>query len=176
MQVIYVAGGSIGTLLPMSLQAIGALDAQLALMLPDIAAKIAGALKAQIGLTISPPSLSGSLETAAKIVLNLGIAISGPSFALDFSAIAALIAELQASLGSVVANLALSAALKVTFGHGGLHLLTAEGEVGQMGTAYQSILQAGLPGVGPNDLGFSLLLVAGADPGSIGVLKLLAGV
>jgi hypothetical protein len=172
----YVAGGSIGSLLPLSLQGVTALDASLALMLPELIAKLAGALKAQLSLSISPPALAGSLEVALKAVINLQIAISGPSISLDFSAIAALMAEIQAALGALSLNLALSIGLKLTFGHAGLHLIKLEGRVGDFGTDLQSIVASGLPGGSPEDEGFALVLAAGADPATIAVLKLLAGI
>ena len=176
MAATYVAGGSIGSLLPLSLQGVAALDASLALMLPELIAKLAGALKAQLSLSISPPSLAGSLEVALKAVLNLQIAISGPSTALDFSAIAALMAEVQAALGALTASLALAVSLNTTLGHAGLHLITLEGEVGGWGNDLQSVVAGGLPGGAPTDQGFALVLAAGADPGTIAILKLLAGI
>ncbi len=176
MAATYVAGGSIGSLLPLSLQGVAALDASLALMLPELIAKLAGVLKAQLSLSISPPSLAGSLTVALNAVINLQIAISGPSIALDFSAIAALMAEIQAALGALSLSLALSVSLKLSLGHAGLHLITLEGEVGDWGNELQSILGSGLPGGAPDDQGFALVLAAGADPATISILKLLAGI
>ncbi len=175
MAATYIAGGSLGTLFPFLIGAGAALDASIAAALPQIVAQVAGMLKLQAGLVLQPPSLAASAALAAKIGVGVSMALTAPSVAVNFSAIAAGIAELSAKLGSLVANLAVSVAFKAALGHAGLHLYSVEGEVGSMGSDLQQIMQTGLPGGSPTDIGFGVLLVAAADPGSIAVIKTLTG-
>jgi hypothetical protein len=171
----YVAGGSVGSLLPMTLQGVAALDASAALILPQLAAKLEGAIKSQLALVLKPPGVAGSIDVATRVLASLNLAITAPGAVVDFSAIAALIAEVVAALGSLAASAALAASLTATFGHAGLHLYKLEGAVNQWGSDLSSVLSGGLPGGGPADQGFALVLAAGADPGTIAILKLIAG-
>jgi hypothetical protein len=110
-----------------------ALSAQ-ALVVPELAAKVAGLLKAQAALTITPPTIAGQLALAAKTVANLEVAPPGAS--LNLSGIAKLLAEIQASLSAWIA-------IGVSLGTPGVYAYSYEGTAGQL-------IPGGLPGNPPS--------------------------
>jgi hypothetical protein len=122
----YLGELSLGACVPL------ALTAQ-ALVVPELAAKVAGLLKVQAALTITPPSIAGQLALAAKMVANLEVAPPGAS--LQLAGIAKLLAEIQASLSAWVA-------IGVSLGTPGVFAYTYEGPANQL-------IPGGLPGNPP---------------------------
>ncbi len=75
--------------------------------LTQLNAKLAGLVAAQARLTITPPSFSAGLVTAAQITVNLGLAIQAnlPTVSFQLSLLATLIAALEAQLALINLNL-----------------------------------------------------------------------
>lgn len=136
MTATYLGGFTVGECLPIAVTAKGGLDAAVAVALPELQAKVAGALEAQAALTLSPPTLAGDLQAAVALVgqLQAAVALGLPSAGIDLVAMAAVVAELQATIGGLQAQLALSASLGVTLGGGGVHLITQDGTIGTLGS------------------------------------------
>jgi len=150
-------------------------SASLAATLPDIQARIAGALSGQVQVVLNPPSLAASAALAAQIGAAIQAAIATPGVMVDITAAAALIAELSAILGQLQANLALSASFGSLLAAGGVHFYTVEGSVGDMTGALQPHLAGGIPGgEGPDQNGFALVMVA-AEPAAMTAIRTLAG-
>ncbi len=150
-------------------------SASLAATLPDIQARIAGALSGQVQIALNPPSLAASAALAAQIGAAIQAAFATPGVMVDITAAAALIAELSAILGQLQANLALSASLGSLLAAGGVHFYTTEGAVADMTGSLQPFLAGGIPGgEGPDQNGFALTMVA-AEPGAITALRTLSG-
>lgn len=149
----------------------GVSKATIAATLPALQAKLAGLLKAQAQLAIKPPSLSASLEVAAKILASLQIAIEGPAVAINLSVIAKGVAELIALIGAISVQLK----LLVGFAHANVAIYVVEDEkVSNIGSALGGALSGGLPaGGGPNDPGFAVAIACGADPATVALVKLL---
>lgn len=174
-EVEYIGGKSIGAGLPFLLPMSAAFSANLAATLPDIQARLVGALSASLSVTISPPSLVASAQLATQILAAINTAIMTPGVMVDLTAAAALIAELSAILGQIQANLTLAAGFGAMLGTAGIHFYKAEGAVGEMAPGYGGHLSGGIPGgSGPEQEGISFLLVA-ASPVSIAALKQLFG-
>ena len=160
----FITAGSVGALMPTAIQGQAA-------MLGELQAKMMGALKAQLGLTIHPPSLSGTIDVATKVAVNAGLALSGPSIALNFSAVAALLAEIQAALSVLLA-------VKVLFGTpgAGIALVALEGNTAQFGSDLQALINSGgVPVFKEGAQGFGVCLMCGADPFTVSILKTLFG-
>jgi hypothetical protein len=159
----------------MTMQGVIALESSTALILPQLAAKLAGALKSQLALVLKPPGVVASIDVATRVLASLNLAITAPGAVVDFSAIAALIAEVVAAIAGLSASAALAVELTATLGRAGIHLITLEGRVGDWSNDLGTITNGGLPGGTADDQGFALVLACGADPGTIATLKLVAG-
>jgi hypothetical protein len=132
----YLGGFTVGECLPIAVQALGAADASIAVVLPNVTAKLAGALEAQAQLTINPPTLAGDLQAVLAFAsqLQAAIALGLPSAGVDLAAMAAVIAEIQAELGSIQAQVSLSLALGLILAGAGVHLIAQEGTLGSLGS------------------------------------------
>lgn len=142
-----------------------------AAVLAELQAKMLGALKAQLNMSIHPPSLSGSIEVAAKFLANAQLAITGPSVVVNFSAVAALLAEIQAALGVLLA-------IQVLFGSSGtgIALVTLEGNTANFGSDLQGLIHSGgVPVLAEGAQGFGVCLMCGADPFTVNILKTVFG-
>ena len=112
------------------------------LVLPDVTARLAGAVALAANIRLKPPSLSASVVLAAKILAQLQVAITPPSVDFAVAACASLIAQ----LGSIKA--ALDLALNWGVFPGSVHVFVYQGAAQDMGatvTAY--ISGGGLAGV-----------------------------
>src|SRR5690606_12133709 len=118
--VTHVGTMTLGSALPTAATAQLELDASIAVVLPEIQAKLA----ALVAVNLVPPTLAASLDTALQIVANIEAAISLGAPPLDFQAAAVyeLIATLQGQLVDLQASLAFSASLALTLGASGVHL------------------------------------------------------
>lgn len=100
----------------------------------DIQAKLAGALKLSLALSLSPPSISaqitGALETVVKLEAALSAGITLPGASLSVAANVALLAELSAKLAALLA-------LSVTLGTAGVYVITDEGDAEKFGSDMQ---------------------------------------
>lgn len=168
MTAYYLGGFTVGECLPIAVTAKGGLDAALAVSLPEVQAKVAGALEAQAALSLDPPTLAGDLEAALALVgqLQAAVALGLPSAGIDLVGMAAVVAELQETLGGLQAQAALSASLAVTLGGGGVHLITQEGTLGTLGNDVASA--AGAIGNG-SSLCKAVVMIATTDAAWAGI-------
>jgi hypothetical protein len=153
----YLGSATIGAYFPTSLAAVGALNAAVGISLPEISAKLAGLVNISAALTIGPPDLTGTIAASIQTTLALQAAISGPTVTLQVGAIAALIAELTATLGTLNAQLAIAASLSATLGTAGLHGFAYTGLVSSMATDLGAVIAAELT---PGDNCGAVLFVA----------------
>jgi hypothetical protein len=143
---IGIGSFDLGSCVPMALTAQAGISASVNLVLPEIQAKLAGALEVQAFLALNPPSLTADLEAAVALVAQLEalITLGLPSAALDLSAMLALIAELQVSIGSLTAQLSFALSFGVLLGTPGVYLVRHSGPIGD-------VFPGGLPGgAGPS--------------------------
>lgn len=172
MTATYHGSKTIGGCFPTTASAQLAIDAAIAVSLPSITAKIAGALEAQAAITLNPPTLAGNLVIAQNLVLGLqaAITVGAPSVDASLSALAGLLAELETQAADLQAKAAFSAALAVTLGGAGVHLYSYEGRAGDAGSSLSAILSGGPPGIGADDQIFAVLPAVSA-PISISMLR-----
>jgi hypothetical protein len=110
----------------------------------DIGAKLAGALETQVAVTLTPPSLTGSITAATNLLASLEaqlamqIALGLPEVSVDFTVMLSVIAELQASLSALLA-------LQVTLGTAGVYVITHSGAA----STHASEVQAIVDGIAP---------------------------
>lgn len=156
----YLGSLTLASALPFAAQAQAKLDVAIGVSLPEIQAKIAGALEAQARLTATPPSLVANLQLAQDLVIAIqaAIAVGVPDvdFQLDF--LAGVIAELQAQAASLEADAAFSASLLGLLGTAGVHMIAFTGNPATAGAELQSVIDSA--GLGANAGG--ILLIASA--------------
>lgn len=160
-QIVSLGSLSLGQCVPLAVTAEGAITASVNVSLPQIQAQIAGLLQAQINLSVNPPTLAASLSTALQIVTSLeaAIAVGLPSVDFQVTAVAALLAKLQVTLGSLTAQLGISANLGLILGSPGVAAYAYSGTVGDLGPAVTTATAGGLPiGSGPGDACNAILL------------------
>lgn len=161
--------------MPFLLPVSAAFSANLAAVLPDIQARLTGALSASLAVAASPPSLAASAQLASQILAAINAAVLTPGVMVDLTACAALVAELSAILGQIQANIGLAVELGDMLGTSGVHFYLIEGDIGSMGSGLQSVLAGGMPGgSGPTQQGTAFVLLAG-DNGAIAALRTLFG-
>jgi hypothetical protein len=173
--VSYLGALTLGQCVPLALAAGAQIDAAVAFSLPDIQAKLTGALFVQAQLAISPPSLAASLSATQQMVANLQLMINLPTPPIvpDFTAMLAVIAELGAQLAAISAQVAFVASFAAILGTPGVFAYKYEGAVGSMGNQLQAVLGGGLPGgTGPGQPVYSLVFVA-TDAGAIAAMQTL---
>lgn len=106
----------VSALIPLFLEAAAAIDVAIGPVLLRFQAELAGALALQAQLTLTPPGFTaslaivGQLNAAIEAAIALGVTL--PGIDINLSAIATLIADIQLSIGSLQAAVALSLALK----------------------------------------------------------------
>ncbi len=136
MTAYYLGGFTVGECLPIAVTAKAGIDASVRIVLPSLEAKLAGALEVQAAITVSPPTLAVQLQAAIDLAAELqaSIDLGLPGISVDLAAMASIIAEIQVELGSIQAQVALSASLGVTLGGAGVHLISQEGTLGSFGS------------------------------------------
>jgi hypothetical protein len=124
-----VGGKSLLAALPLTAQAVGAVNAAAGASLADLQARLAGAVALQAGVALSPPSLTdliAALQALIEQILALLAQPASPPIVVNVSAMAAVAAELQAAIGLLQAQLALAASISGTLG-AGIHLYRYDG-------------------------------------------------
>jgi hypothetical protein len=162
----YIGSATIGAVVPMALAASANLDAALGVSLPDITARLAGAIEAQARLTLTPPTIAGNLAIALDIVAALEL--SPPVIDVQLTLIAALVAELTATLGALTSAVSFNAALLAVLGGAGVHAYSYSGQAQGLTTAFAGVGANAPPGLAPTDPVGAVLLVTGASIGPLG--------
>jgi hypothetical protein len=119
---------SLGEAFPIGLQATAA-------VLVPLQAKLAGLLQLTAQLTVTPPSLTANLTTAAKILASLQVSPGLPGFSAKAAGVASLLAGVRLQIEAV---LVVQSALGV-----GVHLFIMAGKAGLVGGEFASELVGG---------------------------------
>jgi hypothetical protein len=132
--------GEVGftTLLPVIGSARNVIEGAVLLQMPDLQARLAGAVNMQ--LNYHPPSIAVSLQVAEALVASLSAAITPPGIDVSVSVVADLILQLRGIIAAL--NLALN------WGNfaGEISLFVYNGTAGAMGTTVQGAVNAGYLG------------------------------
>lgn len=159
MTVSYLGSLTVGAAMP---GAVAAIDATL----PDLQARMA----ALASFAPSTGSFSANLSLANQIVASIQAAITAgiepPSIDAQLAAVAALIADLEASL---------SFALEIVeaFGVAGIHAYRYSGQAGNLGTEFQAELSGGFPGGTATDATNGILLATTVPAAFAALAKIL---
>lgn len=155
---VHVGRLSFVALIPLFLEASGAITLNFGDALLKLQAQIVGALKLQAQLALGLPGIS--LDFVAK--LAGAFAISPPTASVSLSALASLLASLQASIGTL--QLAYNLALQLQGLTGSVDVFKYEGRA----EAFQAALAASgeLSGLSGNTK--SLVIVANVDEPGVG--------
>lgn len=164
---------SLGEIVPLAASATAAVDATVALTLPELQAKLAGLLSLQASLTLTPPSIATSLTAALALVASLeaSIALGLPSASLDLSAVFAVVAELELLIGAINVQLNIALDIDLVLGSPGVALYRYSGDLDPIA----SQLQGGnpFPGVAPLPLG---VFIVAQDLGAVDAMRQLFGI
>lgn len=157
---------SLGVLIPALLEgqiAVGITAAQLE-------ARLAGLIELSIRLGVNPPTLDlaavGQLAASIEAAISVGL----PSIDIQASAVAAAILELQATLGTLNAFLAVSGIL----GTPGIHVYKAIGTASEMASEFHGDLSGGFPDSVPEAVGLGILLAASAPAARVALTAVLS--
>ena len=145
---------SLSAAVPLLAEFSAALSVSGAIALPDLEAKIAGLGNVLAAITIAPPDLTGTITAALATIASLQAAIGGPTVTLQAAAIVALLVDLNASLATLTAGLALSIPSAV------ISAYVYSGPSGSIGVELQSEINGSLPGAGGH---CDALILATAD-------------
>lgn len=152
MTIAYKGSLSIGDLCPLVVSAHAATFAELN-------AKLAGLLELQAKLTITPPSIAGSITIVANLLAGLQAAVTLGLPGVDFQ-----LAAVAAAMVSINASLSILLSLQVTFGAAGVFVYSYEGAVGAFGGELNAALAAGFPGAGGPLQGCNALVLGTVTP------------
>lgn len=149
---------SIGQAVPCLGQIVGGISGSLNLRLPSLSAQVKGLLIA----TASPPKLSvgaaASVTAATKLQAQVSAGLPGISF--NLGVITGAVAKLNASLGSLNAQLAIAANLTALLGTAGVQLYSYSGALNGFGSAQSTATSSGFPGGGGGGANCNALVLA----------------
>jgi hypothetical protein len=164
--VVYGGSLTLGQAIPLANQANAALAASVGLALPDLQARLDGALAISVA---PPPSLADLIASVQAMLAALQTLLAAPL--PDVSATLSLIADLQATMATLNANLALSLSFGNLLGSPGIHYYAYFGRADQLGPEMSGHLSAGLPGgAGPSE-NIAGVILAANDAGAIAALE-----
>jgi hypothetical protein len=131
--------------------------------LPDIEARIAALLQ----FNPQPGNFSADIQLAGQIISQLQLAISlgiqPPSLSVQIAIVLAIIADLEAVVLSINANLQIVLAFISLLATGGVYGYGYTGRVDGLGPALTTELASGLPGGNPGDAAQAIVLIATAS-------------
>lgn len=160
----YLGSASLGAFCPVAVSAQAVAVGQL----PDVQARIAGALAVQASLTVAPPDFDGTVSALAAVAASLQLV--GPSVTLQVGAVAALLAELELLLLQLQAMVSIG----VLLGSPGIHGYTYTGKVANAADQIRDVLQLNPPGA-PADQAGGVLLMA-STPAAVQAVGTFYGV
>lgn len=130
------------------------------LALPDIQARLAALLAFTPGEVNFAAQLTLALQTVASIQATIAAGIVPPSISFQLAAVAALVAELEAALVTITAQLTIIADFQALLTNAGMHVYAYSGQVDDFGDELDAEIGAGLPGgSGPTESVDGLVLV-----------------
>jgi hypothetical protein len=171
MSVNQVGQLSIGGVVPIAIAAQATADASLGLVIPQITAQIAGLIALITQLGISPPSIEGSIALLTQAIGSLQAAVTLPGASANITAIAAALAQLEATLLSLNAQVTASAALAVTLGTPGVWVYSYDGTPRAFGPNFSGAIGGGLPDSLDPDLPINGLVLLTSDGGTWQAMK-----
>ncbi len=173
----YIGQLTLGQCIPLAATMNATLDANLAIRLPEIAAKLAGALEAQARLTITLPSIGARIDALLDLIagLQLALTLGLPGISLDLSILVSVIAQLQIDLGALQADIAASLSFGLTLGTPGVWVYSFTGTPAGYGPGFSAAIGSGLPsGDGANQpIGAVTFIVS--DPSAWAAMKIAFG-
>ncbi len=146
---------TLGDVLPGLAVARAALQLTGGIALAEVQAKLAGLINVQAALTL-PPLPGAAIIGAAQVLLALEANIGLAAPTLQLAGTVALVAQLNLLLGQIRAQLALDFGLNI----GGIAAYSYEGTADALGSSLASVTSAGLPGGGPSDQCYAVVLAA----------------
>lgn len=158
---------SLGQCVPLALTATGKFSANVAVRLPQVAARVAGLVSAGARFSLSPPSVAARVDAlvAAAGKLTLPVAI------VDVSGMAAALASLQAELAALQADLALAASFNSVLGTPGVWAYGYTGTPALYGGEFNAEIGTGLPdSLDPNLPIYAVVFIA-SDAGAIAAMQ-----
>lgn len=141
---------SIGAFCPVAMSSVNGL-------LPELQGKLVGLMNQLAALTISPPNLTANLQALGQVAAALTAAVEGPTVTLQVSAVAGLIAQLQAQIVALQAVIGLLGASVGVYGY--------DGPVRSFGSEMSAEL-----GAEPNVTAHALTVI-GTDPTAIAAIR-----
>jgi hypothetical protein len=140
----FIGSVTLGVAIPLLLNVALAIELVIPGLLAELNAKIAGYAKLAVSLGIKPPSLTGSIDLAAKIAaaLNASIGFTPPSVNFAASAVLALIGEIELKLGGLQAALDLALQIKGIAAAAGVKLFIYEGRLIDLGATLDAQVAA----------------------------------
>lgn len=149
---------TIGAAVPGALAASVAGQAGINLALPDIQAR----LTALASFAPSLGDFSADIALAGQIIASINAAITAgitpPSLSAQVSLVAALIADLEAAVLSINAQLSIVLDFAALLGTAGVHAYHYTGRADQLGAGMTSELSSGFPGGAAGDSTNALIL------------------
>lgn len=176
----YIGSLSIGGMCGLLGDGVLAANLNLQLQLGALSAQLQGALNIQAALTLTPPSLSGSITIATNLEASLQAYLSLGGYigvTAAFTAVANLIADLTALEAQLNANISAMVALETAFAQAGVLAYTYSGPTNQFGPALTTALAGGWPdSTGPSAAANALVLGATSEITGTGLAAFLSGV
>jgi hypothetical protein len=176
----YIGSVSIGGFCGLLGDGILKANLNLDLQLGALSAQLQAALNIKAALTLSPPTLSGSIAIvgALKATLNGYLSLGGYiSVAGAFSAVASIVADLTALEASLNANLSAMIAIQTSMATAGVLAFTYNGPTNQLGPALTTALAGGWPDSTPaSSPANALVLGATSQITATGLAAFLSGI
>jgi hypothetical protein len=132
----YLGHFSILEAFPVIAAARGVISVAIGSLLPEMSARLAGALRLQASLR--PPSLGASIALATKILANVKVSVAPPG--VNFTMMAQLIARLRVTIE------AMRLALAWGVFPGSVHVYVYQGAAGDMGPTISAAVSGGMLG------------------------------
>jgi hypothetical protein len=126
-------------------------------VLANLQSKLAGLLRLQAKLAITPPSLGARIDLAVRILaaLRASLTLNLPGIDFKVAAVAKLIAAIEVELAVLVG-------IEVALGSAGVHAYSYDGDVASLGPSFTSL---GIPGARASDH-CNALILATTVPGT----------
>jgi hypothetical protein len=167
----YSGNLSLGQAVPLTVTAEARIGAATGPALAKLNARLAGVIRAQAGITVTPPSAAGNLQAALDLVTALEASISLGAPSVDFQASA--LASARVSIEAAIAALS-GLSLGFDLQSGGVHLYKYLGDNSSMAVEMRNVLNPGLPGAAPSDI-VAGWFIAATSPAQRASLQIVLG-
>ena len=136
MSLSYQGKIGVAAIVPTSVTCVAAASASLALILPQIAVDLAGAVTLEGMLSVNPPTITLNLSATANLLADMNVALtaSAPTATFQLSAILTLIAQISPIVASISASLSLTLPMVELLGTGGIQAFSFSGTGAEFGS------------------------------------------